>query len=109
MPHSSLGNVSLYGLTSRKRNTLRRSSLVGSVVVAEAVAVVGAVHRGKSVTSVPMSSVLKGLLLQLVDSVSPSPSVFLRRTPPASEPDAPRSKLPALANPTLDSALIFVR
>ena len=29
MPHSSLGNVSPYDLTSRRRNTPRRSSLVG--------------------------------------------------------------------------------
>ena len=29
MPHSSLGNASLYDLTSRKRNTLRQSSLIG--------------------------------------------------------------------------------
>ena len=61
MPHSNLGNASPYGLTSRKRNTPRRSSLVRSVVVAEAVTVVGAVHRGKSVIFVSMLSVLEGL------------------------------------------------
>ena len=72
----------------------------------EAAAVVDAVHRGKSVTSVPMSSALEGLQLRLADSVSSSPAavaVFPRQAPPASEPDVPRSKLPALASPLIDS------
>ena len=77
----------------------------------EAATVVGAVHRGKSVTSVPVPSALEGLQLRVADSVAPSPTavtVFLRPTPPASAPDAPRSKLPAGASPPTGSGLIFV-
>ena len=69
-------------------------------------------HRGKSVTSVPVPSALEGLQLWVVDSVSPSPAavtVFLHQAPPALEPDAPRSKLPAGASPPTDSGLISVR
>ena len=68
----------------------------------EAAVVVGAVHPGKSVTSVPVPSALEGLQLRVAESVAPSPAavtVFRRQTPPASEPDAPRSKLPAGASP----------
>ena len=87
--------MSPYVLTSRKRNTPHRSSLVGLVIVAEAVAVVGTVHFGRSVASVPVSSVLGSLSLQVVGPVSPAPAsvaVFLNQAPPALELDAPRSQ-----------------
>ena len=78
----------------------------------EAAVAVGAVHRGKSATSVPVSSVLEGLQPRLANSVAPSPAVvtFLPcLISPASEPDAPRSKLRAGASFLTDSSLISVR
>ena len=61
MPYSSWGSMSLYDLTFHMRNKPCRSSLVAWVAVVEAAFAVGAVHRGKSATSVPVSSVLAGL------------------------------------------------
>ena len=75
----------------------------------EAAFAVGAVHRGKSATSVPVSSVLAGLQLRVADSVPPSPAavtVLPCLISPASEPDAPRSKLRAGASLLTDSGLI---
>ena len=57
------------------RNKPRRSSLVAWVAVVEAAFTVDAVHRGKSATSVPVSSVLAGLQPRVADLVSPSPAV----------------------------------
>ena len=98
MPHSSWGSASLYDLTFYMRNKPRRSSLVAWVVVVEAAFAVGAVHRGKSATSVPVSSLLAGLQPRVADSVPPSPAVVTVLPcliSPASEPDVPRSKLHA--------------
>ena len=72
MTHPSSGNASLHDLTSHMRNTPHRSSLVGQV--AEAAAVIDAVLRGRSITSVPMPSTLEGSQLRVDDSVSPSPA-----------------------------------
>ena len=75
----------------------------------EAAFAVGAVHRGKSATSVLVLSVLVGLQLQVADSVAPSPAVATVLPcliSPASEPDAPRSKLHAGASLLTDSGLI---
>ena len=100
-----------------KRNTSHPSSLVGRVAVAEAAAVAevaavaGAVRRGKSITSAPMSSALGGSRLWSTDSVSPSPAaVTVSRPliPPASEPAAPRSLVPAGACPPTEEASISV-
>ena len=107
MPHSSWGNASPYDLTFHRSNKPRLSSLVAFVTV---VAVV-AVHRGKSATSVPVSSVLEGLQPRVADSVAPSPAVVTVSPcliSPASEPDAPRSKLRAGSNLLTDSGLISV-
>ena len=104
--------MSLCDPASHKRNTSRPFSLVGRVAVAEVAAVAGAVHRGKSVTSVPMSSALGGSRLWSADSMSPSPAaVTVSRplVPPASEPAAPRSLAPAGACPPTDDASISVR
>ena len=90
MPHSSQGNASPYDLTFHRRNKLRLSSLVALVAVAVAAVAVVAVHRGKSTTSVPVSSVLEGLQPRVADSVAPSPAVvtvLLYPISPASEPD----------------------
>ena len=78
----------------------------------EATVAVGAVHRGKSATSVLVLSVLAGLQPQVADSVAPSPAVAtVLPCPiyPASEPDAPRSKLCAGASLLTDSGLISDR
>ena len=78
----------------------------------EAAVAVGAVHRETSLTTVPVSSVLEGLQLRVADSVAPSPAavtVLLCPTPPASEPDARRSKSPAGASPLTGSVPISVR
>ena len=113
MNHQSSGNVSLHDPTSHRRNTPCRSSFVGRVAVAEAAAVVGAVHRGRSVASVPTPSALEGSQLRVADSVSPSPAavtVFLHQVvPPASVPEAPRSLVPAGASPPTGSGSISVR
>ena len=62
MTHQSSGNVPLHDQNSHRRNTPRRSSLVGWVAFAEAAPVVGAGLRGKSVTSVPDPSTAGGQL-----------------------------------------------
>ena len=93
MPHSGWGNTSPYVLTFHRRNKPRLSSLVAIVAVAEAAVAVVAVHRGKSATSVPVSSALEGLQPRVADSVAPSPSVvtvLLCLISPASETDAAR-------------------
>ena len=80
--------------------------------VAEAAVAVGAVHPGKSATSVPVSSVLEGLQPRVADSVAPSPTVVTvvpYLITPASEPDAPRWKLSVGASLLTDSGLISVR
>ena len=108
----SSGNVSLHDPTSHRRNTSRLSSLVGRVAVAEMAAVAGTVHRGRSITSVPMSSSLEGSRLWVADSVSPSPAavtVSRHQVPLASEPAAPRSSAPAGAGPPTDEASNSVR
>ena len=74
----------------------------------EAAFAVGAVHRGKSATSVPVSSVLAGLQLWVADSVPPSPAVVTVLPcliSQASETDAPLSKLRAGASLLTDSGL----
>ena len=96
MPHSSWGSVSLYDLTFHMRNKPRRSSLVAWVTVVEAAFAYGAVHRGKSTTSVPVSSVLAGLQPRVADLVPPSPAVVTYLPcliSPVSEHDVPWSKL----------------
>ena len=110
--HQSSGNVLLHDPISHRRNTSRLSSLVGRVTVAEVAAVAGAVHQGRSVTSVIMSSSLEGSRLWLADSVSPSPAavtVSRHPVPPASEPAAPQLSAPAGAGPPTDEASISVR
>ena len=75
----------------------------------EAAVAVGAVHQGQSATSVLVSSVLAGLQPRVADSVAPSPAVVTVLPcliSPASEPDAPRSKLRAGASLLTDSVLI---
>ena len=112
MPHSSWGSVSLYDLTFHMKNKPRRSSLVAWVAVVEAAFAVGAVHRGKSATSVPMSSVLAVLQPRVADLVPPSPAVvtFLPcLISPDSEPAVPRSKLHAGASLLTDSGPISDR
>ena len=70
-------NVSLHGPSSHRRNTSRLTSPSGTVAVSEVAAVaeaavaIGAVHQGKSATSVPVSSVLEGLQPRVADSVAP--------------------------------------
>ena len=78
----------------------------------EAAVAVGTVRRETSLTTVPVSSVLEGLQLRVADSVAPSPAavtVFLCPTPPALEPDAPRSKSPTGASPLPGAVPISVR
>ena len=75
MPHSGQGNASPYDLTFHRRNKLHLSSLVAVVAVAEAATAIVAVHRVKSATSVPVSSVLEGVQRRLADSAAPSPAV----------------------------------
>ena len=78
----------------------------------EAAFAVGAVHRGKSATSVPVSSVLAGLQPRVADSVPPSPvvvTVLPCLISPALEPDAPQSKLRTGASLLTDSGLISDR
>ena len=107
--------MSLHGPSSHRRNTSRPTSPSGTVAVSEGGAVakaavaVGAVHPGNNATSVPVSSELEGLQPQFV---APSPTVvtvFPYLISPASEPDAPRSKLRAGAIPLTDYDLISVR
>ena len=84
MSHSSWGNASPYDLTCHRRKT--------------------------SLTTVPVSLVLEGSQLRVADSVALSPAaVFLCPTPPASEPDASRSKSTAGASPLTGSVPISVR
>ena len=88
------------------RNKPRRSSLVAWVAVVEAASAVGAVHRGKSATSVPVSSVLAGLQPRVADLVPPSPTVVTVLPcliSPDSEPAVPRWKLHAGASLLTDS------
>ena len=109
MPHSSQGNASPYGLTFHRRNKLRLSSLVAVVAVAEAAVAIVAVHRVKSTTYVPVSSVLEGLQRRVADSVAPSPAVvtvLLCLISPALEPDALRLTLRPGSNMLTDSGLI---
>ena len=110
--------MSLHGPSSHRRNTSRSTSPYGAVAVSERGAVakaavaVGAVHRGKSATSVPVSSVLAGLQPWVADSVPPSPAVVTVLPcliSPASEPDVPRSKLHAGASLLTDSGPISDR
>ena len=78
----------------------------------EAAFAVGAVHRGKSATSVPVSSVLAGLQPRVAESVPPSPAVvtvLLCLISPVSEPDAQWSKLHAGASLLTDSGLMSDR
>ena len=78
----------------------------------EAAIAVGAIDRGKSATSVLVSSVLAGLQPRVADSVAPSPAIITVLPcliSQASEPDAPRSKLRAGASLLTDSGLISVR
>ena len=94
------------------KNRLRLSSLVAVVAVAEAVAAVVAVHRVKSATSVPVSSVLEGLQLRVPDSVAPSPAVatvLLCLISPASESDALHLILCVRLNLLTDFGLNSVR
>ena len=112
MPHSSQGNASPYGLIFHRRNKLRLSRLVVLVAVTEAAVAVVVVHRVKSATSVPVSSVLEGLQRRLADRVAPSPAVvtvLLCLISPASEPDALRLTLRPGSNLLTDSSLISVR
>ena len=78
----------------------------------EAAFAVGTVHRGKSATSVPVSSVLADLQPRVADSVPPSPAVVTVLPcliSPASEPDAPLWKLRAGASLLTNSGLISDR
>ena len=111
-------NVSLHGPSSRRRSTLCLTSTFGMdvvsevVVVAEAVVAVGAVHRGKIATSVPVSAALGCLQPQPAHPVAPLltvVTVFLYLISLESEPVAPRPKLCAGVNPVTGSDLISVR
>ena len=88
------------------KNKLCLSSLVAVVAVAEAV------HRVKSATSVPVSSVLESLQLRVPDSVAPSPAVatiLLCMVSPASDSDA-LHLIPCVGSNLLtDFGLISVR
>ena len=109
MPHSSWGSVSLFDLTFHMRSKPRRSSLVAWVAVVEAAFAVGAVHRGKSATSVPVSSVLAGLQPWVGDLVPPSPAVVtVLPCLISSEPAVPRSKLHAGASLLTDAGNLIV-
>ena len=101
--------MSLHGPTSHRRNTSRPVAFSEVAAVAEAAVAIGAVHQGKSATFVPVSSVLEGLQPRVADSVAPSPAVvtvFPYLISPASESDAPRSKLRAGASLLADSGLV---
>ena len=92
MSHLSSGIVLLHDPTSRRRNIPRHSSLVGWVAVAVAVAVVGAVQRGTSPSSVLIMSVLEDSQPEVDNSVFPSPvavTTFPLQAPPASGPEIP--------------------
>ena len=111
-------NVSLHGLSSRRRSTLRLTSPFGLnvvsevVVVGEAVVAIGAVHRGQIATSVPVSAALGCLQLppaHLVAILLTGATVFLYLISPESEPAALRPKLSAGVNPATGSDLISVR
>ena len=78
----------------------------------EAAFAVGAVHRGKSATSVPVSSVPAAFKPRVADLVPPSPAVVTDLPcliSPDSEPDVPRSKLHAGASLLTDSGPIADR